>query len=511
MVPTKWLASCLIICFLVVSSGTITVGLVTPRELHTESHVTKYDEDVMRSAYESNGAYEIYYPRTSCPSFVVSKGAATFSFTADELFDEVLVYIATAYEPVVDAFWLPVDNVYEENKRWFVEVKVPADVPEELYNLTFLFNQNGSFFAETEPRAVQVVEEFTDTFTFIHITDFHVGDPRGFAENFRETLRYRSILRCIKEVNLLHPDFVVISGDLVYGQIYPFEYQREYELFYQMLQLFDVPTFLAPGNHDGYNRLLEDGFEYWQDYFGPLYYSFDYGAYHFLSINSFDMTKLLRLTFCSIPLNWGGSISDEQLSWIEQDLDAAESPLSFMFLHHSPLWDTQGDSLLRRHYENREQLLSLIDKHDVDMVLAGHIHNDTVNIVNDTVFITTTTPQSEIREKDGYWGYRQIQITDGVITSYNYKEPDFSIPSYHLDYTIISNPLFTSAKITNDLEMNVSTLLKFVLPKREYTVENACVAMQRSNAELVELYVTAELSPQSERRVTITPTHRQIH
>jgi len=46
------------------------------------------------------------------------------------------------------------------------------------------------------------------------------------------------------------------------------------------------------------------------------------------------------LTFFFIPLNWGGSISDEQLDWIEQDLAAHQGQNLFKFLHHIPLWET---------------------------------------------------------------------------------------------------------------------------------------------------------------------------
>jgi len=214
---------------------------------------------------------------------------------------------------------------------------------------------------------------------------------------------------------------VLISGDIVFGQLYPFEYRREYQKCYDLLQTFDVPIFLVPGNHDGYNRILEDGLEYWQEYFGPLFYSFNYGDYHFTGVNSFDMSKLLRLTFLFIPLNWGGSISNEQLDWIENDLENSDSPLNFMFLHHNPLWDTTSDSLIGKGYENRENLLSLIYENEVDMVLAGHNHLDTVNIENEVIFITTTTPESEISTEDGYWGYRLIEINDGEIASYNYS------------------------------------------------------------------------------------------
>ena len=257
----------------------------------------------------------------------------------------------------------------------------------------------------------------------------------------------------------------------------------------QILQSFDVPTFLVPGNHDGYNRILEDGFDYWREFFGPLNYSFNYGNYHFTAVNSYDMSKISRLTFLFIPLNWGGSISNEQIKWIENDLINSNSKLNFMFLHHNPLWDTKSDSLIGKSYENREELLSLIFKNKIDMVLAGHNHLDTVNLENNVIFITTTTPESEIRTDDGYWGYRLIEIVDGEIFSYNYKEPKYSIPSYKINYTINYYDDYAEAIVNNSLEININAYLKFIMPLGTYSVENGDMYLERKNDEYCEIYV----------------------
>ena len=321
--------------------------------------------------------------------------------------------------------------------------------------------------------------------------------------SIKETIGFKSIKRCIKEINLLHPDFVLISGDIVFGQLYPFEYRREYQKCYDLLQTFDVPTFLVPGNHDGYNRILEDGLEYWQEYFGPLFYSFNYGNYHFTGVNSFDMSKILRLTFLFIPLNWGGSISNEQLDWVENDLESSDSPLNFMFLHHNPLWDTTSDSLIGKGYENRENLLSLIYENGVDMVLAGHNHLDTVNIENEVIFITTTTPESEISTEDGYWGYRLIEINDGEIASYNYKEPKYSIPSYQIDYKIYLYDDFAEAFVNNSLDIDIDVYLKFLMTKGTYNIDNGEIIMQRDNEENSEIYVKSKIQSLNNESISI--------
>ena len=283
------------------------------------------------NAIVNESKYNIIYPLSTFPSLVEKDSNFIINFEADE-FEKINVIITTSYEPVEDTILLDNINYWEENSIWQIEVNVPSSTPEELYNITLLFEKDGESYKCSQPRALNVYNKFTDNFSFIHLADLHYGDPRGLFESIKETIGFKSIKRCIKEINLLHPDFVLISGDIVFGQLYPFEYRREYQKCYDLLQTFDVPIFLVPGNHDGYNRILEDGLEYWQEYFGPLFYSFNYGDYHFTGVNSFDMSKILRLTFLFIPLNWGGSISNEQLDWVENDLESSDSALNFMFL-----------------------------------------------------------------------------------------------------------------------------------------------------------------------------------
>ena len=454
-----------------------------------------------------NQEVQIRYPLPSLPIIVETESNFTLVFETSD-FDEIYVMISTAYEPVIDTFWLPVLNVSYDGELWSALISIPALIPEELYNVSLFIVSNYKMYSSYQPRAVKVIEAFTDTFSFVHITDFHVGDPRGIKENLWQTIGMKSIKKCISEINLLNPDFVIISGDLVYGQIYPYEYRREYRLCYQLIQRFDVPTYLCPGNHDGYRRILEDGFTFWEHYFGPLYYSFNFGNYHFLSVNSYDHSPLGRLTILFAPLNWGGSIRDKQLQWIENDLQNDDSELTFMFMHHNPLWDTQKDSLIRKSYVNRENLLTLINQYDVDMVLAGHTHKDNVTIQNDTVFITTTTPESDIRVADGYWGYRMIQIKNGSIDSYNYKPPKYSIPSYRLNF---SNKKPTEAIVENDLEQNLSVLVKFHVPLGEYFVDYGEIVQIRQNNDMQEIYVNAQIPAESLIHINLIQENYSTH
>ena len=489
----------IIIGLLIISGSTpSSVRIENSNMIESDSNIRPID---ISRAIEDTEQIKMVYPLSTYPALLEKNDILHIEFKCF-WFDRVYVYISTAYEPVVDEIWLEPHSIFKNNSLCEANYHIPDSTPEELYNLTIIIEREGEFYTCSIPRSVSVYDKIDDDFTIIHVADFHVGDPRGFAESIDQTLGFRSIKRCINEINLVHPDLVLISGDLVFGQLYPFEYSIEYRKCYEIIQLFDVPTFLVPGNHDGYYRFKEDGLLFWKQYFGPLYYSFDFGDYHFTGVNSFDWPAKLRSSVLFIALNWGGSIQDVQLEWIEQDLKNSESDLKFIFLHHNPIWDTKTDSLLRMGYNNREEFLSLIDEYDVDMVLAGHVHLDTVNEENGTIFITTTTPQSEIRNEDGYWGYRVIEIEDGNIVSFNYKEPKYSVPTYKLKSEFID---VYNRKVTNELEKDVEVLLKFKVPLGPYISPNAEIIMSRENNFMQQLYVDACIPAGSETMVTVIP------
>jgi DNA repair exonuclease SbcCD nuclease subunit len=446
---------------------------------------------------ENNEGLEIIYPLSSCPVIVEKGKTFTIKFKTEEC-DRFYVYISTAYEPIVDEIELKVNSLKKVNLLWYATVLIPIDTPVELYNLTIVFEKNRKIYSLTEPRAVSVIEKFSDSFSFVHLTDFHIGDPRGARKNIRETIGWRAAKKAIQEINLLHPDFVIISGDLIFGALNPYEYRE----CYKILQLFDVPTFLCPGNHDGQIVFKKDGFDFWKKYFGSLNYSFNYGSYHFLAVNSYCWPSYQRTPFLFATFNWGGYIDDKEIEWIEEDLENnINANLTFMFLHHNPLWETEDNSIFkfRSEYYNRKKLLSLIDEYDVDMVLSGHVHHDNVTIINDTIYITTTTTASDFGG-DAYWGYRLIEIKNGSISSYNYKDPKYSIPSYRIN--CIFKDSYT-AILQNDLEKSIKVLIKFFVPSESYSVENGEILMERKKNSMSEVYVYAYVEKESSLTVTL--------
>ena len=482
----------------------ITLFVITPfaNGVNEEANICITSEvHFPRSYYEIQGgdSLTVLYPRSSIPVFVTKDDSFVIQFQSYS-FDQVYASIETAYDALPDTIPLTIQSIEQNDQIYYVHAHIPVDTPEELYNLTVTITSEEQSFTQTRPRAVSVKQTIDDTFTFIQVADFHIGDPRGLKENPQEIFGWKASRRIIQEINLLQPDFVIISGDLTFGQLYPFEYTYEYKKCYEILQEFQVPTFLSPGNHDGYVQTGQDGFKFWETYFGPLYYSFDYGDYHFLSVNSYDWPKIARIGFSYLVFNWGGSIQEDQLSWIRQDVEKHQEMHLCMNLHHNPLWDTTSDSLVGKGYYSREELLDIIIENQFDAVFAGHVHFDNVTLKEDTLFITTTTASSGLDHDDSYWGYRLIQVENNTITSVNYKEPKYSIPSYHLNYSFSSDK---SIVIENDLDSDVSVIVEFVTSFGYYNVQNGEIVQIRQKEDRAAYYVSAIIPANTEQSIML--------
>jgi hypothetical protein len=155
----------------------------------------------------------------------------------------------TNHSALTTEYNLPVQKAVESNSYWKksstiydVTVQIPDNVPEKLYDLEVSFTGNGKRITDEQPHSVKVVDQFKKDFTFLHLTDTHVGSPRNLGDpddpsgvdpaiakeagmwDPDESKRWLYLQKAIKEVNLSNPDFVVVTGDMMYGQMNPQEY-----------------------------------------------------------------------------------------------------------------------------------------------------------------------------------------------------------------------------------------------------------------------------------------------
>jgi len=156
--------------------------------------------------------------------------------------------------------------------------------------------------------------------------------------------------RVWREVDLLHPDFVINVGDVIPGN----DDDRAESEWWEVERLwarYPYPRYFTPGNHDIWSA---DSRQLYEKVTGrPPSYSFNYQDAHFTVLD----TSRTR------PL------SDQQLKFLEEDLQRHQdrNP-KFVFLHH-PDWIVflklgSGEFPLHR----------LARKYGVNYVLSGHGH-----------------------------------------------------------------------------------------------------------------------------------------
>ena len=186
----------------------------------------------------------------------------------------------------------------------------------------------------------------TAPFTFIVVGDHGTNISTSQAE-----VRDRMLA--------LAPDFVVSTGDMIYDDGEPEDFDPKFFGPYAEL-IRRVVFWPCLGNHD----IHTDNGDPWRDaFYTPAnnpddeegYYSFDQGNAHFVMVDS----------------NRSTSPGSAQHTFLDQDLAASDAKWKFVFFHHTiySSGDHGSDTGLR------EDLVPLFDRYGVDIVFMGHDHN----------------------------------------------------------------------------------------------------------------------------------------
>jgi 3',5'-cyclic AMP phosphodiesterase CpdA len=511
-------------------------------------------------------------PTLGCPSFAVPGGHLEVDFSLRDLGRHQVVgwraYITTSNDPVklsVDLEFVEAEP--RDGSVFSLTFKVPERVPEDLYDLEVRAElQGGDVLRDGQPHAVKVVKQLDDDLTIVHLTDPQIGDLLSAINNPTESLPnwlasvpfnqyWKYLHKAIDAINLMKPDLVIITGDLVYGQLYFGEYPPEYDLIYRYLLKFEVPVFVAPGNHDSYKQAEWDGKEFFKNYLAPMRYSFNHGPIHFVALDTYDWPDMDRSGYGLLVSTWGGQVRRDQLSWLEEDLRShAGDAMRVVYCHHSP--DDPSDwppvawkiclaaaypfpqLYLRLLFgllydqewmgDGRSELLRILDSRKVDLLLAGHVHHDRLTMdINSygTDVVITTGASFNVQAGKAYPGFRVIEVRDGRVASFGYLgqwshpiysngfppapnlaqqvEPALSWSFAHPnDGSSTSNQLV----VVNRYLEPVPVYAEFTLPAgKEYQVENGEVWQVSRRGDKLVLYVRSRAGAASDLKVSVYP------
>ena len=144
-------------------------------------------------------------------------------------------------------------------------------------------------------------------------------------------------------------EFVLMTGDNMYGSESQQDFVNKFEAPYKPLLEAGVKFYASLGNHDDTDQVF--------------YEPFNMGGERFYTVKPKDDLRIF-----AIDSNY---MSEEQRGWLEKELTASTSRWKVAFFHH-PLYSTGG-----RHGSDlplRAALEPLFVKHGVDVVFTGHEH-----------------------------------------------------------------------------------------------------------------------------------------
>jgi 3',5'-cyclic-AMP phosphodiesterase len=192
----------------------------------------------------------------------------------------------------------------------------------------------------------------------VQISDLHVAEADSSVRRFVDT--NANLERAIAYIEAMRPrpDLVVATGDLTDNGR-----PEEYRLLRELLDRFEIPVRVIPGNHDDIESLVDglDNHTYLPRGGGPLQYVID-GDVRVVAV---DTTR---------PGYHEGWFDAERARWLETTLSAAPNEPTLVMMHHPP-FDTGIWWMDRSHIRGVEAFERIVRRHpQVRRVIAGHIH-----------------------------------------------------------------------------------------------------------------------------------------
>jgi 3',5'-cyclic AMP phosphodiesterase CpdA len=207
-----------------------------------------------------------------------------------------------------------------------------------------------------------------------------IGDNRGNLDV------YQSLLQMVQQDG---NSFMIHLGDLVNDGT-----ADEFQAWREVMTTFTLPFYPVPGNHDSGQAGLA---EYLAFSGAPAaHYSFDKGDIHFALVDSHL-----------------GYLTAEESAWLDTDLARTQQPIKIVALHYPP-FDPAGSSHVMT--MGNDAFMSLMRKHGVQYVFAGHIHaygQETRNGITYIISGGAGAPLVGTEAEGGFYHYIKVTV-DGT-------------------------------------------------------------------------------------------------
>jgi Icc protein len=223
-------------------------------------------------------------------------------------------------------------------------------------------------------------KEATGELSFVQISDSHMGFNKPANPDVASTLK-----AAMDKINALPaaPEFMLHTGDISH-----LSKPEEFDTVDQILKSAKPKdVFYVPGEHDVLN---DDGKQFLERYGkggkGAGWYSFDKKGAHFIGLVNVMNLKAGGL----------GTLSHEQLEWLEDDVKHLKHSTPIVVFAHIPLWSVYPEWGWGT--EDSAQALAYLKKFGSVTVLNGHIHQTMQKVEGNVTFHTaasTAFPQPQ--------------------------------------------------------------------------------------------------------------------
>jgi 3',5'-cyclic AMP phosphodiesterase CpdA len=226
----------------------------------------------------------------------------------------------------------------------------------------------------------QAAEAVASSFTFLQISDSHIGFDKEKDITAIDTLN-----EAVAKIKALptRPDFMIHTGDISH-----LSKADEFDDAAQIIGSVGADLHWVPGEHDivdaDQGKLYMERFG--KNTWGQGWYSYDQNGVHFIGLVNVVNLKAGGL----------GNLGAEQLAWLEKDLAGRSAETPIVVFAHIPLWTIYPDWGWGT--EDSAQALALLKRFGSVTVLNGHIHQIVQKVEGNMTFHTarsTAFPQPE--------------------------------------------------------------------------------------------------------------------
>ena len=223
----------------------------------------------------------------------------------------------------------------------------------------------------------QAIAKEASGLTFLQISDSHMGFDKPANPNAKGTLE--EAIERIKAIQT-KPAFMIHTGDITH-----LSKESEFDDAEKIISQAKLDVHYVPGEHDVIDpeiKLYKE--RYGRGTKGPGYYSFDANGVHFVGL----------VNVANLKGGGMGSLGDEQLEWMEDDLKGRSASTPIVVFAHIPLWTVYPEWGWGT--EDSGRALAYMKRFGSVTVLNGHIHQVMQKVEGNVTFHTarsTAFPQ----------------------------------------------------------------------------------------------------------------------